>query len=439
MTPALPVTRMNARDFSIPWAAVFVLIAIFFVANHTLRFSLHMAEDISLVAAEEKVAEGDVARQAAFLILGFLGAVWAIRYKRVGLRIRNWQSWLIISFLVWAFLSLAWTENAAFTFRRVVVLGLMCLGAAGVASRFRPYQVVFWVFLSTSVYLIIGIIAEVWLGTFHVFQMDYRFAGTIHPNSQGPNCVMLILSGLTILRAHRGNRRLVSFMVVAGLFFLILTRSRTAFAAGLCAVFWYYNQVAPMSRRVMILFSFVVASSAVILIAGDSIFPMLREGIFLGRYDDSVESLAGRSPLWSECLRYMDGRWLTGYGYGNFWNPERIAEISGAQGWEITNAHSVYLEMILNLGIVGLLLFLAVYFGGLRMASLKLRAGGQPVYGFYSAFLLFCILDGILDPAIPEATFLTFVSFVVLAQVALISNIAGGEEISSSTVRPRAR
>ena len=44
------------------------------------------------------------------------------------------------------------------------------------------------------------------------------------------------------------------------------------------------------------------------------------------------KSLTGRMPIWTELMRYVDRRPLTGYGYESFWTAENIEDLSGYDG-----------------------------------------------------------------------------------------------------------
>jgi O-antigen ligase len=65
--------------------------------------------------------------------------------------------------------------------------------------------------------------------------------------------------------------------------------------------------------------------------------------------------MTGRIPLWRDILVSIEKRPLLGYGYGTFWvdqNDER-ARIWALNPWQPPDAHNAYLEMTLQLGILG--------------------------------------------------------------------------------------
>ena len=83
--------------------------------------------------------------------------------------------------------------------------------------------------------------------------------------------------------------------------------------------------------------------------------------VSMARPDSELITLTGRVPLWRDgLLPYIAQRPLQGYGYGAFWTPQNIWAVSGAVQWPVMEANSAYVEMALNLGVVGLALFVAM-------------------------------------------------------------------------------
>ena len=63
---------------------------------------------------------------------------------------------------------------------------------------------------------------------------------------------------------------------------------------------------------------------------------------------------------------------ILGFGYSTFWTRDRITKVSNDQGWGISAAHSAYLELLLALGLPGLLLYMALVFFSLAMIKKRL-------------------------------------------------------------------
>src|SRR5439155_21080073 len=71
-----------------------------------------------------------------------------------------------------------------------------------------------------------------------------------------------------------------------------------------------------------------------------------------------VSTLTDRSRIWSE-LHNMHTNPLFGTGYESFWLDSRLELVSLKAGIVINEAHNGYLEVYLNLGLIGLFLLVA--------------------------------------------------------------------------------
>ena len=105
--------------------------------------------------------------------------------------------------------------------------------------------------------------------------------------------------------------------------------------------------------------SLILASSVtMLLVAGDRVTGAL------GRSSD----LTGRTDIWSMTLPYILERPVLGYGYWGFWNGASFesSEVEQAMGTSIMYSHNGYIEILLDLGAVGLLLTLVFLWTGMQ-------------------------------------------------------------------------
>jgi O-antigen ligase len=110
-------------------------------------------------------------------------------------------------------------------------------------------------------------------------------------------------------------------------------------------------------------------------------------------------TLTGRVGLWHLAFASFLKRPLFGYGYVAFWNvvPESL-DINHTLHWNVPHAHNGFLELALQLGLVGLSLYLTYYVVSLRRAMEYARnnipAGGA-LWPF--AYLAFAFLYSITE------------------------------------------
>ena len=114
----------------------------------------------------------------------------------------------------------------------------------------------------------------------------------------------------------------------------------------------------------------------------------------LGRNPD----LTGRTEVWHLLLPMVPNP-LLGAGFENFWFGPRVAHIWFAQGgifYGINEAHDGYLEVYLNLGLIGVGLIVAILVRGYRSAIQSFRS--DPMFGnLMLAYILTAVIYSITE------------------------------------------
>lgn len=110
------------------------------------------------------------------------------------------------------------------------------------------------------------------------------------------------------------------------------------------------------------------------------------------------ESLTGRSTIWETLIPYAISKPLFGHGFGGFWT-DLMRDLSAS------HAHNGYLDIILNLGFLGLILFTIIFLINCKYAQLEMCVHSQ--WGI----LWFCILVMSIMQNITESTMTSLASF----------------------------
>jgi exopolysaccharide production protein ExoQ len=280
--------------------------------------------------------------------------------------------------------------------RRLLTLLCCVTAAAGIARALSLREIswlAIWILGSLA---ILGLLAEVSLGTFRPWAADYRFAGTVHPNTQGPALAMLCLAAVTL--AQDGSRGRVFFWLVfvVGLVLLLLTKSRATTAAilvALAGVQLIKTKLPTKIAGVTMCAGIGGLALWLLFISGFDPLTDFRDALLLGRAEDS-DTLSGRAFIWPELLSYASSHLWLGYGYESFWTAGRIDQISSTLGWGLREAHNSYLEIVLWLGITGLMLLLINVAAGMLVSirqwrtihdSVCLLPAGMIVFGLINA------------------------------------------------------
>lgn len=339
---------------------------VFLTSEH--RWDRSGLKDYVESASERAVAavSGNNTRRMAFLAIGAVG----IGLLLIGRRMPALREPLGLSLLLacsWTYASVMWADSVGFTIKRLLLFTLCISGCIGISSALSLRQMAIVLLSVTTGYLILGVVAEVMQGNFRPWAGGYRFAGTLHPNAQATNCGAMALGALALWKKRPGEtgkrravfRKLMGCMFVVAVLFLVLTKSRTATAAIILVIgsIWAsrkslgFNLILSGTGLLAVLsLSFVLSVTG----AADSV----GETANMGRAD-SQGAFNGRLPIWDICIRNMGSQIPVGVGYDGFWTPDRIEDISWAVGWSISSVHSEYIELVLGLGVFGLLLYLA--------------------------------------------------------------------------------
>jgi O-antigen ligase len=317
----------------------------------------------------------------------------------------------------------------------LLVLGMLVIGVAGLVRQWTLAGILAVTAVCTAMHLAVGVIAEVWLGTFTPFQPGYRFAGTLHPNQQGINCALLAFGAFFLARGA-GSARGRSLALLAGwtaLLFLLLTRSRTAAAAAVAGLLLMYVLGGTPWRRAVAGAAGACLLALLLLLQANGVLGASPETFLLGRQDSNFSTLSGRTDIWSYALRHALERPVLGYGYNGFWSPRHTAEVSAAVDWKISEGHSAYLDTLLTLGAVGLMLFAALLAIGLVAALREFRFTRDGATAAAAGLLLFGALDAVLESAMVLPNLLSFTTLAVLAGLALRARPGAAPEPKSDS------
>lgn len=379
-----------------PWF-IFVLIALAFLIGSDFSYSLRESYDPSLDQFVEMTSEGNLLRRIALPSLTLLALIGLMRKGVSHLKSDGILGYLLVFYCFWCFISICWSTDPALTFRRLMVFSFYCIIALSLASRFSIECLPKFVLFLTAITLSLSIAAEISSGTFHPFTSDHRFAGVAHPNVTGFSCAMMFLASFCFAGAATRWRSIYLMVALVGLIGLILTKSRTSFAGAIAAqtIFWLYTS--SRSKRLgFVLISGWILGFLTLISAGDFI-SAATGGILLNRTDSEVSNFSGRTFIWKECLEYVAERPLQGFGFNSFWTIPHIKAVSNSIGMGLIEAHSAYIDITLNLGLIGLTLYLSIILLG-SAKSLQYYGNTQNIgYAFLFKISLLFLIHGVLE------------------------------------------
>ncbi|MDM7916336.1 MAG: O-antigen ligase family protein [Candidatus Eisenbacteria bacterium] len=177
---------------------------------------------------------------------------------------------------------------------------------------------------------------------------------------------------LSMLAAYRGPKRvLIAVAALAQAIGLILPNSRGGYAGYLAAAL-------PQSLRTSL-----VSTVLLLAVLGSSFFwapSFVRERIVAtytaAEADDAATALdatsGGRITVWKAILKVVAEHPIAGVGFGN------LIPATGLAAGVFKHAHNLYLQVAGEMGIVGLLLLLWLFYSCWRLGSRLIPRGGRP-------------------------------------------------------------
>ena len=248
-------------------------------------------------------------------------------------------------------------------------------------------------------------------------------------NTAGMAMLLAIACGLHLGSLPGANRSRAIGSLSLAFLTLALTKSATSLliamiVLGLGSRLWLRSPKGRLCWNAAVS-ALLVAIVCTALFWPDQVFPLL------GR----DASLTGRVPLWQESLKLIWQRPLLGYGYSGFWNVDSrtVQYLWQVIGWNAPNGHDGYIDILLQIGVVGLLLYLFVW-GIIIVRALKqVSYGTLPEAAWMLLLMTVNVLLNIDEGPLPYPD--EFTLFVAVCLLVLSKAKATGKQEGSTAPR----
>ena len=353
------------------------------------------------------------------------------------------REWPLSAFVALAVLSTLWSDDPSITFRRSIALCFTVMFGFYLARRFplrEQLHLLAWtcgicIFFSVPFQLLhVGSVVEVLPGTWHGVFVQKNVLGR-----------MMALSAIVFLllgKAEPDSRRRMRLGLIASLVLLILSHSATAIVVTVLMFTLF-----PLAGILRKSFGKAVAGMVLVTIGGvAAIFWVFTHlATFTDAFGKNV-TMSGRVGVWALCVvMALQKPWL-GYGYSAFWlgmhGPSyRIWEALGVQ---MPHAHNGFIQVWLDLGLLGLGLLILIFAVYAVRAATMVRRTSQPEEVWPLMVLAFCFLYILTEVTVPatNTTFMMIFSASVFAVAAPIGEatreLAGREFVHANSRAVRA-
>ncbi|GEM_PF-1702732 len=407
--------RAAPRSSTIPfWEKGFAVLGLFLCLDagiRTIRILSGVEGPVQNTRTEVNYTEGSTLMQILlFSIYVISFALLATQpTRRLARALKPSLLWLIP---LYAMVSVVWSDAPAISFRRAVALVGTSVFGLYLATRYPRTTLLRLLLVVSVIASILSVAIRIALPAYAI-DTSGAWQGVFgHKNQLGQ--FMAFSAVLWLLAAASFRRYLLPVLFGAlSVILLLLSRSATALVifVTLIAVLLLVRLLRVRGRLALpiIMLTLAVGGYLAVRVASD---PAAVLGL-LGR--DST--LTGRTQLWGLVWQMIRERFLFGYGYGGFWlgfaGPS--APVWLATGWNPPNAHDGFLDLMLDLGVVGLLIFVPIVLAALRRAyALALRAKTLDA-AFPLIFLAFFLVSNITESFLVAYNSLSWALFVTLS------------------------
>ena len=306
---------------------------------------------------------------------------------------------IILCASVMVLVSLYATYDIAISLPKItgVLLGVSVFyGVAGIATTPRRFRVlILGVLVAVAVFVGLVLIGTDWGNKVPLLQtiaaqLPALLRGLpgadrgFHPAEVGGALTWLVFSPATIwlgLQPMCATRRLVIGLMMISLtgvmlFVMVLTQSRSAWIGtivGVGIIIWLSGR----RGRVVVGGLAIVAMAASVLIGPQRIFEETPQPSSAELGTVFTPTIAGRVELWSRAIYALQDFPFTGMGMGTFRYvmPLLYPLFTASPETDIGHAHNEFLQAGVDLGMVGLIAFIALYIMAIGLAHRVLRSG----------------------------------------------------------------
>ena len=342
--------------------------------------------------SNEVAARSDTLLSLIQALIYSITLIFVLPHSRAFLRGMFEAKWIFI-LVLFTLISAAWAGDASLSIRRgLIAAATTCFGVY-FGSRYNRDNQVTLLCYAISAILLMSVAMVILYPEFGLFAVedgsDWR--GIFETkNMLGRVMATGIVAFLCVPSKYFGMFGRLLCLSAAGAVIAFSGSATAAVVAGVMIVLVWLMKSLRAGRFAflsVLMFSLAMFTVAVVVVVFNRSF------LLSSMHRDET---LGRLPVWLSALTAISARPLLGYGFSSFWNGPESAALVRTVGWVPPHAHNGFLDICLDLGMGGLLIFATGFVLKLRRVVSEYRAGGQTV-SWSLAFLLFLLLYNVSE------------------------------------------
>jgi exopolysaccharide production protein ExoQ len=422
--PAEIEGRQILASRRLQWALM--LTFIFFVVHGTFSFeSAGKVVGGFLPGAAEFPRQHGILGYVIFPVIAYSTVVWLI-WSRLSVVVSFLRHFKLLTFLaLLTICSAAWSQDPL----RSVLFGSFyfagTLFAYSLVIRFEQEEIMTLVTRTGVVVSVLGLIMVLLLPQFGLSHSDPRspvtWNGIFIDRTTAAKVSVFLMSPLLIATGKRFTRgRIIAIM----LYSLMIFEAHAVTAIMVLITYILFLAFLRVSRKLeprLSLLLVVFGSVFIVLIAIGSVeyLPDILQG--LGR----DPTLTGRTLIWSALIGSILKHPVLGYGFYAFWNglSGESGNVINATHWTFGYAHNGLIEIFLQLGSLGALIFLATLVQAMRNAWFCFRNDTSGRYDWYLGLIALTVAYNVDEATVllPNE-FLSIMYVIACCGLALAAN-----------------
>lgn len=336
-------------------------------------------------------------------------------------------------------LSTFWSETPIVTLKYGIVLLATSAFAAHFAKQYSWQKLSNFLRWSNTLIALLSIITVLWTPTIGLRAEEFpRWRGaTDHPISLGNLMALNTFLWYLFLINKPKHRWLGLGLVVFSIIMMVLARSAGGFFSFFAIV--TLSVLLHLIKRLNFNQAFIAVIFFTILGTVTTIFLLENlESFFIFFGKDTT--LTGRTEFWPQVVEAIKQHPLLGYGYKGFWqdwrgnqNPAWGIQTSG--GFVPTHSHNGFLDLALNLGLVGLLLFIFSFLQNIAWALQYINCSRVSESILPLAILMFLVIKNVSQNGLWEINLDLFLYVFVTVRLS-IDTLGKGTRRNQSSRTP---
>jgi O-antigen ligase len=328
------------------------------------------------------------------------------------------NGWMFL-FLLYCGISITWSDFPDVSFKRYIKDIGNLLMVLIVLSESAPVEAIITLFKRCT-YILIPL-SVVMIKYYPTFGRSYSaFTGAVsltgvtnNKNSLGVMCAVcgigIFWNLVSIWRSNKISTNKLQvlvqgLMLIMTIWVLIMANSATSLVCFVIGT----GIVAVMGVKA-VRSSIVYVLPAILVLLGG--YMMTNPVAFMTGMVGRDETFTGRTEIWQKAIEMVENP-IIGGGYSSFWLGDRLHTFWSQYTWGPTEAHNGYLEIYLDLGVIGIILLTGILISSLRAIVTLVRSDLE--FGALKlAMLVSVIMYNITESAF-RAGLLMYVVFVLV-------------------------